>query len=806
MLCRLALSLLFSTVVHLGFSQALPEIPEKTRSFEKRDGFFPIYVDKELGKVYLEIIDEQKEFLYTNALSSGLGSNDVGLDRNRLGDAYVAHFERAGLKVMMVVPNQDYRALSNDPFEVKAVAESFASGTIWGFDLVAKSGNRLLIDITDFLLRDALQIVATLRRAQQGSFSLDRSRSSVNIAHVKAFPQNSEFESALTFTSTDGSAGRFVSAVASVPNAVTLTVRNSFIELPEPGFVPRVFDPRSGFIPFSYFDFATPVSEPIQKYFVIRHRLEKRDKNLEISEPVEPIVYYLDRGTPEPIRTALMEGARWWTSAFNAAGYRNAFRVELLPEDADPLDVRYNMINWVHRSTRGWSYGASVVDPRTGEIIKGNVTLGSLRVRQDYLIFSALLGKVDEQKANEDEMLKASLWRLRQLAAHEVGHTLGLMHNYSSSVNGRASVMDYPHPLVELRGASTFSLENVYTNEIGEWDKVAINWGYREFANAAEEKRGLDQILDNARQRGLGFISDRDARAPGGMHPDAHLWDNGKNSVDELDRIMQVRQKAIQFFNDGQIKTGTPNAFLEDVFVPVYFFHRYQTEAVAKWVGGMNYTYSLKGDRQPGVSVLRSRDQLLALNALVRVLDVDNLVVPERIVTLIPPRPAGYAPTRELFSKRTGLAFDRYSPGESMADLVFGLLFNSERLNRLAQIKPVADFGLEDMTKRLVDAFFKNTRYSGNNAPLQYQTAQILLTYMLYHSVNPQNSFPTRAALTASLDDLKTWLETAAENSGGNLKGHYLLALERMKKPHKINITEQEPMPPGAPIGCDFEY
>jgi len=407
------------------------------------------------------------------------------------------------------------------------------------------------------------------------------------------------------------------------------------------------------------------VQPSIEKFFTVRHRLQKKDPTAARSEAVKPIIYYLDNGTPEPIRSALLEGASWWNQAFEAAGYINAFQVKVLPEDADPMDVRYNVINWVHRSTRGWSYGASVTDPRTGEIIKGHVTLGSLRVRQDYLIATGLLTPFENGLPADNKMLKMALERLKQLAAHEVGHTLGLMHNYAASVSNRASVMDYPHPLVHLNAEGNIDLNNAYDNKIGDWDKEAIKFGYQDFPSGTNEPTALNKILTDAAGRGLQFISDRDARTPGGLHPQAHLWDNGADAVTELREVMKVRAKALNQFGVNDIRPGMPMAMLEDVLVPLYFYHRYQVEAVTKMVGGMYYSYAVRGDNQVVTRSLSKQEQSKALNAIMDCIDPNFLILPDRIAQLIPPRPAGYDFGRELFRKRTGLAFDVLAPAET---------------------------------------------------------------------------------------------------------------------------------------------
>jgi hypothetical protein len=475
-----------------------------------------------------------------------------------------------------------------------------------------------------------MQVVNRIKSSQQGNYSLDKTRSAVYLPYTKSFPFNAEFETTVTFTNSDGNTGNYVNSVTPSAEAITLRMHHSFVRLPDNNYQPRVFDPRSSFYNISFFDYSTPVSEPIAKYFICRHRLKKKDPSAAMSEAVNPIVYYLDNGTPEPIRTALMEGARWWNQAFEAAGYKNAFQVKLLPEDADPMDIRYNMINWVHRSTRGWSYGASVTDPRTGEIIKGNVTLGSLRVRQDYLIAQGLLapfenGSLPTGGAN-DKMLKMALARLSQLAAHEVGHTLGLQHNYIASTDNLASVMDYPHPLARINALGEIDLSDAYDDKIGAWDKVAITWGYQDFIPQTNEQSALNKILDDAQANGLEFLTDQDARPAGSLHPRTHLWDNGNNAVDELKEVMKVRAKALSQFGENNIRPGMPLAMLEDVLVPVYFYHRYQLEAVTKIIGGMSYTYTLRGDGRIATEPVSKAEQVKALRELKAFIEVQGKI------------------------------------------------------------------------------------------------------------------------------------------------------------------------------------
>jgi len=801
------LLLLFILAPIFVAAQKLPSIEEKTKDLKKHEGFMNFYWDENAGKIFLEVDKLDTELLYVTSLPAGLGSNDIGLDRGLLGGERIVKFSKTGRKILLIQPNYNFRAITNDAAERRAVEQSFAQSTIWGFSVEAETGNRSLVDGTDFLLRDAMRVSNRLRSNQQGSYSIDKSRSVMYLPRTKNFPQNSEFETTITFVNNDGTTGNYINSVTPSSEAITLRMHHSFVQLPDNDYQPRVFDPRSSFIPISYYDYSTPISEPIEKMFIMRHRLKKKDPAAAISEPIKPIIYYVDNGTPEPIRSALIEGGSWWNQAFEAAGYRNAFQVKLLPEDADPMDVRYNVINWVHRSTRGWSYGASVADPRTGEIIKGHVSLGSLRVRQDYLIAAGLLAPYETGVPADDKMLKMALERLRQLSAHEIGHTIGLMHNYSASVSNRASVMDYPHPLARVNAAGKIDLTNAYDQKIGDWDKVSIAFGYSDFPTGTNESASLNKILTDAASKGLQFISDQDARRPGGLHPQAHLWDNGNDAVTELKEVMKVRNVALLNFSEKNIRPGMPMAMLEDVLVPVYFAHRYQVEAVSKMVGGMYYTYALRGDGQTVTKALTKDEQRKALNVLIDCLDPKFLQLPERIAQLIPPRPAGYEFSRELFKKRTGLAFDVLTPAETAADLPLSFIFNSERLNRMMQYEAANNgLGVYEMVNTLLDKTWKSPRLAGIEKLIQSQTEQILLTYLLTASVNDNNSYLVKSVLLKGLAELKTFIEAQQKATSDELtKGHFMLALERMKEPAAAKPTHHKEAPPGSPIGCDWD-
>lgn len=785
-------------------AQKLPAIEEKTRGMQKHAGFIDFYTDLENGQVWLEVAKFDSNFLYQTSLPSGLGSNDIGLDRGLHGETRIVRFERIGKKILLVQPNYSYRAITADIYEKRAVEQSFAQSVIWGFKAEAESDGRILINLTDFLLRDAMNVGITVRNKNEGNFSVDNSRSALYLSGTKNFPLNSEFEAIISLACADGSAGKQVISVTPSPDVMTLRMHHSFVQLPDNNYKPRVFDPRASFSAISYFNYSTPVAEPIIKYYAVRHRLEKQHPELPISEPVKPIIYYVDNAVPEPIRSCLVEGASWWNEAFEAAGYKNAFQVKILPLDADPMDIRYNVINWVHRSTRGWSYGNSIVDPRTGEIIKGIVSLGSLRVRQDYLIATGLLAPFKDGMPADDKMLKMALSRIRQLSAHETGHTLGLEHNYSSSTIDRSSVMDYPHPLAKIAANGDIDLSNAYATKIGAWDKVSINWGYRAFGPGEDEPLVLNTILNKAFKSGLRFLTDQDARPAGSLSPFAHLWDNGSNAIAGLQEVLKVRTKALAQFGENDIRPGMPMAMLEDVLVPVYFYHRYQLEAVTKLIGGLDYNYTLRGDGQISTSPVPKSEELKALDKIALCLDPEFLMLPSRITAIIPPRPAGYRESRELFNKRTGLAFDALAPAETAADFPLMFLFNSDRVSRLEQYAPGGGLELSEMLNFLTDKTWKAPRRTGMQKLIQQQTEQILLTYMLALSIDNKASFQARADAKKSLADLQIFiLNLKKTTSDSQYAAHLLLAIDRMKTPADARPTLVREIPPGAPIGCD---
>jgi hypothetical protein len=807
-------------------------ISSKTTAMKHIDGYLPLDWDAKAGKLYLEIphLDAEgnsPDILYTHSLPYGTGSNDLGLDRGQISQGQLVRFQRTGPKVLLVEPNQRFRSTSTDPAEQLAVHQSFPESVLYGFKVEAEDPNgTVLVDATDFFLRDAHDVVGSLTRTQQGTYKLDATRSTIALDATKAFPKNTEVEAILTFT-TDGPArGEFVRNVTPDPHALTVREHQSFVELPGPGFTARRFDPRAGYFPTSYRDYNVPVSEQLDQQFIIRHRLIKKDPSCKTNcEAVAPIQYYVDNGAAEPIRTALLEGARWWDQAFQAAGWaKGTFKADILPANADPMDVRYNMIQWVHRYTRGWSYGAAVVDPRTGEVLKGNVTLGSLRSRQDYLIDEALLSPYMDGKPlppATDPMLAMVLARTRQLAAHETGHTLGLAHNFAASSfphtpEESVSVMDYPHPYVTLDKNGVPSLSQSYAVNIGIWDKVAIDYGYREFDSnkkPTEDPTALNAILEASQKRGLIFITDEDSRPLGGAHPHSHLWDNGTDPADELNRIMTIRTAALKRFGENAITKGTPLAQLEDTLVPLYLLERYQTEATAKEIGGLDYRYNLRGDGQINPAIVSPAEQKKALAAVLNTLSPETLTLPESLLQILPPRPPGLERTRESFPSHTGLTFDPIATAESSADLTLALLVDPARASRLIEYhmrvpdSPSLRGVLEAISKTVAER-----PEGGHSMSSEVERAVEFraLEAMLALAVNPAASSQARAIARSHINDvLKQWTTAAPLTDTAE-------AIHRAALINRINEFERDPTkftpakpieaPPGMPIGDDEDF
>ena len=818
-----------------------PSIDDRTSGMKKMDGYFPLYWDERSGQLFVEISRFDSEFLFNTGLSAGLGSNDIGLDRGSgRGGGRLVYFQRVGPRVLLVQPNQSFRSSSTNATERKAVEDSFAKSILWGFTVAGESSGRVLVDATDFFLRDVANAAGSLR---PGNYRLDRTRSAFYLPNTRNFPQNTEVDMTLTFVNeptggggggggpTQGPApigqtgggggggggfggGLFSGSVGSVtpsPNEVTLREHASFVQLPDNNYQPRESDPRAGYGGGMFVDYSQPIGENIQIRQIRRHRLQKKDPNAAISEPIKPIQYWVDSGAPEDVKKALIEGAMWWNQAFEAAGFRNAFKVDVLPADADPMDIRYNMINWVHRSTRGWSSGGSVSDPRTGEIIKATVTLGSLRDRQDYLIFEGLLSPYTNGNERPSILYEAALMRIRQLSAHEVGHTLGLGHNYYDSTKGWISTLDYPHPFEILREDGSIDLSQAYQQKIGDWDKVAINYGYRQFPAGTDEKAALTKILDDAWKEDLRYFTNQDTD----VHPRADQWTNGLDQADELARLMRVRRAALNRIGVNTIRTGTPTALIEEPLVTTYMYHRFSVEAAASMIGGQDFVYAMRGDGRDPVQWVSAEAQRKALDVLGQTLRISELVLPQRILDLIPPRPPGHGMHRELFNRTTGEAFDPIAPAAIAAEVTIGFVLQPDRAARMIAQNAVEQSrpGLGEVIDRLIKATFEQSTTNNYEAEVKRAIERVLVDRLAWLAASAPNA-QARAIASLKLDQIAarvrpTGTAAAASQQAESERAHRMLLaadikrfLERpMNDAMSARIIPPLAAPPGAPIG-----
>ena len=807
----------------------LPKVEDHVEEMTTIDGFFTIVRDDDAGKVWLLIEDWDADFLYSSGLSSGLGSNPVGLDRGQWGKTRVVRFKRVGRRVYLIERNLRYRAVTENSAERRAVDDSFADSVIWAADVAARTGDRCLVDVSPLLVRDAHGVVNELKDANQGDFALDKDRSFIALDRCRTFPRNTELKAAVTFASKRP--GPLVRETAADGDAFSLQLHHSFVKLPEPGYRPRRADPRVGTFNITFADYSAPLDAPLTQRWITRHRLQKADPKSSESRPVKPIVYYLDPGTPQPVRDALLDGARWWAEAFEEAGFVDAFQVRMLPEDVDPMDVRYNVIQWVHRSTRGWSYGQSIVDPRTGEIIKGHVLLGSLRVRHDRLIIDGLtsgqspLGGgvcrccgiagtgTDQAFALFDDAinpLDVSLARLRQLSAHEVGHTLGFSHNFAASTYGdRASVMDYPAPRVKVTEDGKLDLTDAYGVGVGDWDRFLVRYAYTTFTDKQTETAELARLVEDARDRGMTFLSDADARPGGAAHPLANLWDNGNDPIAELRHVMKVRKLALDRLEAGDLVPGGPLADLELVLVPIYLYHRYQVAATVKLIGGFNYRYAVSAETEAAVQPVPIDRQQAALDALLGTLDVEALLIPERLLRLLPPKPFSDVQDRERFPTRTSMVFDPSAAVRIAAEQTLSQVLHPQRTARLAAY-PQADWGLRSVLDRIVAGVLKRPIAEDvRSQEVQRIVQRALVRNLIALAEDSSTSAGVQAASEAVLRQIAEDVRSNRANLPGLGADHtaaILGQIERfLNRPHTpARSPDSIPAPPGSPIGDRF--
>jgi hypothetical protein len=775
-----------------GEAAAPVSIDQKLKGLEKKDGFIPMYWDAKTGKVYLEVTKFGSELMYVYQTSAAAGT--AGIQRGNIARPQIVTFRRVGPKVLLVAKNLLWRTASDDPYQKMAKDQSFPESVLWGFPVAAEDGpQHVLVDATDFFLHDAPDFGARL-----AGYRLDATRSAIVPEMVKDFPLNLVVETMLTYTNESGGGGRGAAAAPAAGGpgggrlalnevtpdvrAVTLRERQILMALPAPGYTPRIWDPRAGQTQTVGFkDWTKPLGEPVETRYMTRHRLEKTDPKLAVSEVKEPIVYYIDRGAPDSVRQALLEGTRWWSAAFEAAGFKNAFKAELLPEGADPLDIRYNMVMWVHEAERGFSNGASIVDPRTGEIIKSEVTLTSGREHQDYLITEGLLSPYKKDGKADPQQMELVMNRMRQLAAHEVGHTLGLAHNFAASSfgEGNGTVDDYPFPKIQIDKNGHLDLTHAYDNGMGAWDKLVIDYTYKEFppgTTAAQEQGGLEKIIQDGVKKGIYFQTDEGNTS---VSPHSTQWDNGADAADELDRLMKVRAIALKNFSEAAIKPGEPMATLEDVLVPVYLLHRYQVGAAAQEIGGQDYRYAERGDGQMVTKIVAAEEQRKALTAVLKTLDPEALTLPDTLLEKFPPRPPEFGRTQESWGSFNGPSFDAQAPALTAATVTLDALLEPGKANRLVEFH--ARDEANPSLKEVLDALLKASWYAPapkGLAGLTEMTVDAAVLEKLTALSNASLSPLAKAEVRGTLTELRGWIAQQGKTADGDWKIFYAAQTE----------------------------
>lgn len=803
----------------LSWSEKLPNIKTFTQKMEAMPGLVDLYWQADKGKMYMVIDQLEQEFIYQVSLASGLGSNPVGLDRGKLGHTFVLRAEKIGQRILFIESNNKYRAISDNPLERSAVIEAFAPAVQWSFDIIASSGKRYLVDASDYFLRDTKQVINSLKAAKQGKFELDPKRSYFYLPRTRSFKDNTEVEVSLTFSSQEP--GELVNMAAANGHSLSLRQHHSFIKAPS-GYHPRKADARIGTLGISFQDYGSSIEQDLTVRWVGRHRLEKKNPEAKMSEAVKPIVYYLDSGTPEPVRSALIEGAMWWNSAFEAAGFINAFQVKLLPEGVDPMDARYNMIHWTHRRTRGYSYGNFIMDPRTGEILKGNVNLGSLRLRQDYLHGKKLLGGYSANNiannsssnlcqlsdapsfdhlsrianSNDKTAVAMALARVRQLSAHEVGHTLGLAHNFLASSYGRESVMDYPAPLIKIKKGK-LDLSEAYRQQIGLYDKLSVRWLYGQF-DTKQEADKLNHIVQQGLEQGLVFLNHPNNNFREAAHPAMSVWDNGSNLVDQLLLDYQVREIALQNFGQHLLRPGEPLSHLEAILLPTYMHHRFQLNAAAQSIGGADYRYAHRGDGQFSVKIVDAAEQRRALDAVLQSLSLKFLRLPKAAVEQIPPPAKGFEQA-ELFAGRSGLVFDQNAVIEASVGLTVEQLLRPKRLQRIQQFSALGDYPTvtELIDKLLQHSWYAKQAKNPQDLALQTVIKETTLNRLLLSTTEPSHTLAVRGVLNQKLAQLATRLEKRRQPSALEFEAARQIRQSQEQATIKPSVLN---LPPGDPI------
>ena len=795
-------------------AQAQGAIAKFVDGMERKDGFVPLYWSPTKGKLYVEIARFGEEFLYLTSLATGIGIAGLDLDRGMLSDEYLARFERLGNRAILNLQHPRFRSTNPSPPHQRSVQESFPTSAVAGMEIVAEEGGRVLADITPYVITDVVNVRGELRASNEGSYSIDRERSGVYPERTRAFPNNTEIEATITLTSDQP--GTRVRGHTPDARAITIRQHHSFVKLPEPGYRTRRFDPRVGVNGISYYDFARGFEDDYVVRLAARHRLQKKDPRAAISEPVKPIVFYLDAGIQEPYRTAFRQGIMWWNTAFEAAGYRNAIRVDDMPADMDPMDARYHVVQWIHRSQPSSSWGNSFVDPRTGEIIKAAVRMDSHRSIVDHNIFAGAAPGFAMPADDLEESWLASLdttvdaqefamARRRQHAAHEVGHVLGFAHNFiASAYGGRASALAYPAPLIKLTNGR-IDLRDAYREGLGAYDTIAVRYAYTEF-DPAVENDSLDAIILEADRKGIRFLTNPD-EGIGSSYPEGTTWVNGEDAVEELDRVLSVRRVLITEFDENAIRRGQPWSMMNRRFVSVYLHHRYTLDAAIKAVGGMQYRYGVRGDSVPATEIIGPERQRRALGLVLRSIQPIELAIPEATLRLMAPRGFGGDTDQREFRSSAAPAFDQLGVARTLATMAVRGLLHPNRVARLAAFnaRDARNPGVAEVIDLMVGRTWGGPPVAARERALRRVSERVVLDELARLALDNTATVEGRAGAEYGLRQIASTIRARGMGIGDDA-AHRQLALADIdrvltRRDAATPRTEPAAAPPGSPIG-----
>lgn len=632
--------------------------------------------------------------LIHSTILGGVGLSSVGVDRGAVGPSLLCRIDAAGTSAAVTAVSTAFGSMDLDGPGPRAARDSFAEAVI---SHCATDGGEC--DLSAVATFDFLNVARMLSNAKGQVFHIDDGRS--RVTRVVRYPDCLRIDAVLTFcprdTVPEPAAQTGHSPVARRPtplgfpaplDAVSIRQQVVIRRLPEPGYRPVPFDPTVGETShFATHDFDRLLERDSFVPLASRFRLDPGGGR--------EIVFYLDPAIPNPLRDAIREGAGWWRAAFLRAGFGPCFRVADLPDDVDIEDPRINLVLWVHRGDRGWSFGSTQIDPRTGEILRGLVVLGSQRVEEVRAIAEGVLCPYATDRV--EDVFDVVLARMRQLAVHEVGHALGLAHNFASHLHSELSVMDYPGPRFVVDEAGRIDHTRAYSSGLGPWDfrQIAALYtdGWRE---ERPGEAGGDDTL---------YITDADSRVDDAANGESGTWITRGQPFDEMRRVLAVRSRALELFSEGVAAPGSDSGEIVRRFMLVYLMHRYQVIALAKVIGGSRRRYA-RVEREGFAgreSVLDPAMQRQALHDLGPLFEPAFLRVPPRLVNLLVAPSGGLDRRSDDFFSRTRGTFDIVSAMAAGADLVAAQVLAPTRLNRVhAQSSAAQGIDLSEVVKATV--------------------------------------------------------------------------------------------------------